>query len=129
MNLDRHSLVCLVFMVMGAAPAVADDASGEPPVKARAHVVKTKPKVMPSDAADIANIKFSDPTAPLGGGAKPPKPLIPPVARSVAPTPAGGASLDLKWHADNSHINNPYWQPWVPNGQGASVETGVKFGF
>ena len=129
MNL-RHSLAFLVFIAMGAAPAVADDPSAPRQVKAPAQAAKakTKDKIKPTDPASIANIKFSDPGAPLGG-AKPPKPTVPPVAPKVAATPEGGPSLDLKWHADNGHINNPYWQPWVPNGQGASVETGVKFGF
>lgn len=127
MNRHRHTLACLVFIAMGAAPAVADDPAAPPPAKARAHVAKAKAKIKPADPDNIANIKFSDPSAPLG--AKPPKPTVPSVAPSVAATPEGGPSLGLKWHADNGHINNPYWQPWVPNGQGASVETGVNFGF
>jgi hypothetical protein len=99
-------------------------------VKPPAHVAKAKakPKAATPDGG-FAAIKFSDPGAPLVGAARPPKPVVAPSAAGAPPEPQGGPALDLKWHADNQHIDNPYLPPWVPNGQGYNVQAGVKLGF
>ena len=69
------------------------------------------------------------PAPPLVGAARPPKPALAPNAARAPQEPQGGPALDLKWHADNQHIDNPYLPPWVPNGQGYNVQAGVKLGF
>jgi hypothetical protein len=123
-------LVGFIFFSVGAPLAFAEDAASPPPVKAPAHVAKkAKPKPTAStDGMSMRDIQFSNPSAPPVGAAKPSKPALTPAAKGVAAEPQGGAALDLKWHAEN-HVNNPYWEPWVPNGQGDSVEAGVKVGF
>jgi hypothetical protein len=127
----RHIVVIgAILVVIAASSAAADDVAAPAPVKAPAHVAKAKPKTKPAvPAAGIADIKFSDPGAPLVGAAKSPQLAVPLDAAGPPPQPQGGPSLDLKWHADNDHINNPVWQPWVPNGQGYDVQAGVKLGF
>jgi hypothetical protein len=130
MTLRRSFVFGVIVFLMGAPPAFADEAASPPAVKAPAHVAK-KAKLMPAAATDgmsMRDIQFSDPSAPPVGAAKPSKPALTPAAKGVAAEPQGGAALDLKWHAEN-HVNNPYWEPWVPNGQGDSVEAGVKVGF
>jgi hypothetical protein len=118
-----------MVLAMGAPLAIADEAASSMAVKAPAPVAKPKFKTKPRPAAPIDGmsmqaIRFSDPSAPLSGAAKPP----PPAARDLAAEPEGGAALDLKWHAEK-HVNNPYWEPWVPNGQGEGVKAGLKVGF
>ncbi|WP_158815188.1 hypothetical protein [Methylocapsa sp. S129] len=128
MNFRRVRVVCIVLAVIAAPLAALADDAVPSPLKAPAHVAKAK-KVKPAaPAGDMADIKFSDPSAPPAGGAKPSKPASSSADSKVAPVPVGSPSLDLKWHAEN-RVNNPYWEPWVPNGQGQSVEAGVKFGF
>ncbi len=129
MDFRRISVTAAILVVIAASSAAADDVAPAP-VKAPAHVAKAKPKPKPAVlAAGMADIKFSDPGAPLLGAAKSPQLAVPLDAAGAPPQPQGGPSLDLKWHADNDHINNPLWQPWVPNGQGYDVQAGVKLGF
>ena len=133
MTFHRRCFVGLIFLSIGVSPAFADNAAPPASVEAAAHVVKAKPKTKPKPAASVdsmsmQDIKFSDPSAPVAGTAKPPKQTVAPTAKYSPAEPQGGASLDLKWHAE-SHVNNPYWEPWVPNGEGQSVEAGVKVGF
>jgi hypothetical protein len=130
MNYCRFSFACaLLLAIAGASEVFAQTAAPTPaPVKAPAHRAKAKANVAPP-AAGIEALKFSDPSAPLGDDAKPRKPTPPKADKPVAKIPEGGTSLDVKWHADNSHINDRYWEPWVPNGQGANVEAGMKLGF
>jgi hypothetical protein len=132
MNVRRIALASAILIAIAAPFEAAAQTAAPAPVNAPAHSAKAKPKIKPKAAApavDIDAIKFSDPDAPPTGAAKPSKPSVASTGAAVSPVPEGGAALDLKWHADNSHINNPYWQPWVPNGQGANVEAGVKLGF
>ena len=129
MHLRRRGCFAgLMLLAMGAPLAIADEAASPAAAKAPAPVAKPKLKTKPRPAAPIDGmsmqaIRFSDPSAPLSGAAKPP-----PAARDLAAEPKGGAALDLKWHAE-SHVNNAYWEPWVPNGQGEGVEAGLKVGF
>jgi hypothetical protein len=113
-----------------AASAAADEAGAPAPVKAPAHVARTKAraKAVAPDGG-FAAIKFSDPAAPLVGVARPPKPVPASTAAGAPQEPQGGPALALKWHADDQHIDNPYLPPWVPNGQGYNVQAGVKLGF
>jgi hypothetical protein len=124
---NRHFSIAwiILFAIAGTSEANAQIAAPAP-VKTPAHNAKAKIK---TPAADIEAVKFSDPTAPLGDAAKSPKAPPSSAAKPVAKIPEGGPSLDVKWHADNSHINDRYWEPWVPNGEGANVEAGVKLGF
>jgi hypothetical protein len=119
MNVRRVSVVCMVLAVTAAPSGAAADDSVASPIKAPAHVAKAKKTKPGMPAADMADIKFSDPSAPLGGTVKTPKVATPPSDSKVAPVAVVGPSLDLKWHAEN-HVNNPYWEPWVPNRQGQS---------
>ncbi len=129
MGFRRISFVGAI-LVMIAAPALADEAGAPAAVKAPAHVARAKAraKVAAPDGG-FAAIKFSDPGAALVGAARPPKPALAPNAARAPQEPQGGPALDLKWHADNQHIDNPYLPPWVPNGQGYNVQAGVKLGF
>ncbi|MGA2793668.1 MAG: hypothetical protein ABSE69_09045 [Roseiarcus sp.] len=130
MNFRRLSVVCPILVLIAASAALADDFAAPAPLKAPARVAKAKPRTKPAvPPAGMEGVKFSDPSAPLVGAAKSPKLAVPTDVAGASLEPAGGPSLDLKWHADNDHINNPYWQPWVPNGQGYNVEAGVKVGF
>lgn len=132
MNFRRLSIVCPILAVIAASSAVADDVAAPASVKAPGHVARAKNKTRAKSvvpAAGMEAIEFSDPSAPPVGAAKSPKLAVPPDAAGAPAESQGGPSLDLKWHADNDHINNPYWQPWVPNGQGYNVEAGVKLGF
>jgi hypothetical protein len=127
MNIHFSIACALLLSIAGTCEAAAQIAAPAlAPVKTPAHGAKAKAK---TPAAGMEAIKFSDPSAPLGDAAKSPNAALPPAARPVAKIPEGGPSLDVKWHADNSHINDRYWEPWVPNGQGANVEAGVKLGF
>jgi hypothetical protein len=130
MNNRHFGIACaLLLAIVGSSEAGAQIAAPTPaPIKASAHNAKAKAKLK-TPAAGIEAVKFSDPTAPLGGAAKSSNAPPPSAARPVAKIPEGGPSLDVKWHADNSHINDRYWEPWVPNGEGANVEAGVKLGF
>jgi hypothetical protein len=126
---NRHfAIACaIVLVISGVTEAAAQITAPAPaPVKAPAHGAKAKAK---APAAGMETVKFSDPSAPLGEPTKSPNAPPPSAARPVAKIPEGGPSLDVKWHADNSHINDRYWEPWVPNGQGANVEARVKLGF
>jgi hypothetical protein len=130
MSFRRLGVLCAISIVIAASSALADDFSAPGSVKAPAHPAKGKNKVKPAaPVAGMEGVKFSDPSAPLVGGASSPKLAVPTDASGALSEPAGGPALDLKWHADNDHINNPYWQPWVPNGQGYNVQAGVKVGF
>jgi hypothetical protein len=119
-------LAAAALIALAVSPARADDAATPPPAKPVAAKHKTKPK--PSDPADFQNVRFSDPSAPPDGSARSGSLVAPSQSSGVAKTPAGGVSLGVKWHAE-SHVNDPYWQPWVPNGEGESVQAGVKLGF
>jgi hypothetical protein len=131
---NRHFSICCVILlaIAGTSEANAQEAAAQiatpAPVKIPTHTAKAKARIK-TPAAGIEAVKFSDPTAPFGDAAKSPHPAPSSAAKPVAKIPEGGTSLDVKWHADNSHINDRYWEPWVPNGEGANVEAGVKLGF
>ncbi len=130
MDFRRIGVMGAILVVFAAPSAAADDVGAPAPVKAPAHVAKAKPKTKPAaPAGGMTDIQFSDPGAPPVGAAKSPKLAAPVDAARAPPEPQGGPSLDLKWHADNDHINNPYLPPWVANGQGYNVEAGVRLGF
>ena len=129
--MDHRGIAVLgaVLVIVASSAASADEYAAPAPVKTPAHIAKAKakPKAAAPDAG-LAGIKFSDPDAPVIG-AKPTQSIVAPSAASAPQQPQGGPSLDLKWHADNQHIDNPYLPPWVPNGQGYNVQAGVKLGF
>jgi len=130
MNFRRLGILCAIPILVAASSTLADDSAAPGAVKAPANPAKGRSKGKPAaPAAGMEGVKFSDPSAPLVGDASSPKLAVPTSAASALSEPAGGPALDLKWHADNDHINNPYWQPWVPNGQGYNVQAGVKLGF
>jgi hypothetical protein len=131
MNVRRIAVASAILVAIATPFEAAPQIAAPAPLNAPTHGAKAKARIKPRSAAPAAGVEsitFSDPDAPPAGAAKPRKPVSPADA-PVSPVPEGGPSLDLKWHADNSHINNPYWQPWVPNGEGANVEAGVKLGF
>ena len=130
MNIRHCSIACALFLVIAPTSEAAAQIAAPTPaaIKTPADNAKTKAKLK-TPAAGIEAVKFSDPGAPLGDAAKSPHPAPSSAAKPVAKIPEGGPSLDVKWHADNSHINDRYWEPWVPNGEGANVEAGVKLGF
>jgi hypothetical protein len=118
-----------VLIIVATSAAAADELAAPAPVRPPAHArAKPRPRAIVPDAG-FAAIKFSDPGAPLVGPARSPKPIVAPDAARAPQEPQGGPALDLKWHADNQHIDNPYLPPWVPNGQGYNVQAGVKLGF
>ncbi len=133
MKICRRRLAGVIIFAMGASAALADQTAAAVPLAGPAHLDKAKPKTASKPAAAIdargmQDIKFSDPSAPVAGSAKPSKPALAAAAKALAAAPRGGVSLDLKWRAE-THVDNRYWEPWVPNGQGESVEAGVKVGF
>ena len=128
MNNRRFSIACVILLAIAGSSEADAQTAAPASANTRAHSAKAKARVKTS-AVGIEAVKFSDPTAPLGDAAKSPHPAPSSASKRVAKIPEGGASLDVKWHADNSHINDRYWEPWVPNGEGANVEAGVKLGF
>jgi hypothetical protein len=119
------SVFAALIFAIAVSPVNADDAVTPTPAKSQAAKAKHKHKPKSADPMDLQAVQFSDPAAPLGGHGNS---VAPSQSAGLTKEPAGGPSLDLKWHAEN-HINNPYWEPWVPNGQGQGVEAGVKVGF
>jgi hypothetical protein len=106
MNFPRVGVVCAILLVIAAPSGATADVTVPSPAKAPAHSTKAKKTKPAVPAADMADIKFSDPSAPLAGAAKTSKLAAPPADSKVAPLPVGGPSLDLKWHAEN-RVNNP----------------------
>jgi hypothetical protein len=126
MSLNGLSALSVIVLVGAASPAMAEDSATTTPAKPRAVHAKLNPKSPAPN--DMGAIEFSDPRAPLGGHAQPGKRVAPSQASTAPKEPLGGAELGLKWRAE-SRVNNPYWEPWVPNGEGESVQAGVKLGF
>ena len=130
MDLRRLGALGAILIIAARSAAAAEEAGAPAPVKAPTHVARAKAraKVAAPDGG-FAAIKFSDPGAPPVGVVRPPKPVLAATPSGPPQEPLGGPALDLKWHADNQHIDNPYLPPWVPNGQGYNVQAGVKLGF
>jgi hypothetical protein len=150
MSFRRYNFFCLLFVTIGACPAVAADDTHpavkppaladttKPSLKASKNVDKTKTKttkttkpLVPADA--MRDVTFSDPGAPLVGSAKSPKPVaLPSTAKGAPIDPDGGLSLALKWHA-TSDSNDPYdgtaRHTSGPDGPGNAVLGGIKLGF
>ena len=122
-----------------ATSALADDLGGTntqgaaPPPHAKPHKSVKKPSSAAPDAAnaDLDQIQFAQPNASPLANQKSTKTTPEKRTASAPSEPAGGVSLDFKWHATNDR-NDPFdavRHTSGPNGAGDGVQGGVKLGF
>jgi len=134
MRLPSTKLVISILIVAVASAASAEDVGGP---------LNIAPSAAPQ-AAPAHQQRKSKRAAPAAksGSAHVPEVKSPPIGTQIPPPPApvlhdatngsdNGPALDFKWHATNDKVD-PYDavnHEAGPEGQGAGIEGGVKFGF